>query len=93
MPLVARPSWFLSLYELSRWDQVFLNSGIYQQHLFFNFSFNAPGIDRVVVGVESKEQLVQLLEIEIEINSIGLKLDGLAFQNVALTKPYRKKLQ
>ena len=91
MPLVARPSWFLSLYELSRWGQVCLNSGNYQQHLFVNFSFNAPGIDRVAVGFESKEQLVQLLEIQI--HSIGLKLDGLAFQNVAFINPYRKKLQ
>ena len=92
MPLAARPSWFLPWNELlSRWDQVCLNSGASPAALALSFALNEPGIERIVVGVDSKEQLAHLLDIQT--HPFESVLDELACEDVELIEPYRWKLQ
>jgi len=92
MPFVVRPSWFLPWNELlCRWDQACLQSEKSPAALAFNFVLNEPGIEKVVVGVESKEQLAQLLNIQI--HPIGSELEELACEDVDLIEPYRWNFQ
>lgn len=92
MPEHARPSWFSRWNQLlSRWDQLCVDSGASPAAVALNFALDEPGIERVVVGVESTKQLAQLLGTQTR--QLGPLLDGLACEDVELIEPYRWKLQ
>jgi aryl-alcohol dehydrogenase-like predicted oxidoreductase len=92
MPAQARPPWFSRWNQLlSRWDQLCVDSGASPAELALNFALDEPGIERVVVGVESSKQLAQLLDTQAR--QVGFILDGLACEDAELIEPYRWKLQ
>lgn len=91
MPAPARPPWFSRWGDLlACWDSVSLGSGLSPAALALNFALNEKGIERVVVGVESHEQLAQHLGTETI--KIGSTLAELACDDVNLIEPYRWKL-
>jgi aryl-alcohol dehydrogenase-like predicted oxidoreductase len=92
MPAQTRPPWFLRWNDLLiRWDQVIVDSGLSPTVLALNFALNEQGIEKVVVGVESQEQLAQLLGTQTI--QIGATLAELACEDANLVEPYRWKLQ
>jgi aryl-alcohol dehydrogenase-like predicted oxidoreductase len=60
-----RPSWFVRWREqLNKWDQLCVDSRRSAVALALDFVLNEPGIERAVVGVVSKSQLVELLSVQ-----------------------------
>jgi aryl-alcohol dehydrogenase-like predicted oxidoreductase len=92
MPAENRPPWFSRWSDLlNRWDKLSVDSGWSPAALALNFALNEKGIERVVVGVESHEQLAQHLGTKKIL--IENTLDELACDDANLIEPYRWKLK
>lgn len=92
MPTNMRPPWFARWEDvMARWDRACAQSGLSRTAMALNFALNEPGIEKVVVGVESKEQLEQIFDAGS--TDVEASLLGLACSDVDLIEPYRWNLQ
>jgi aryl-alcohol dehydrogenase-like predicted oxidoreductase len=86
-----RPAWF-DRWEplLNRWDAWLVSSKRTALQASLGFALNTPGIDRVVVGVDSARQLKEILEVQ-NTNSAGVP-DEIQSDDPDLVNPARWRI-